>query len=147
MYGQCIEETASALRTQGIPALDALTRAVTEIMMEQAQRVQIPRKIGMSMRDIYWNQQRFEKREGKYPRYFQRRPGFDDAFEYFRFVSETTGEKKEIRTWWKEFIKEHPLQPDEAKAIRKTTERKARPKRRRRRRGGPGKPDASKPKS
>ena len=145
MSGQYIEETAAALMKQGVPALDAMTRAVTEIMQEQAQRVQIPKKVGLSMRDIYWNQQRFEKREGKYPRYFLRRPGFADAFEYFRFTSETTGEKKEIRAWWKEFIKSYPLAPDEEKQIQKSAERKARPKRRRRRRGGERKPAAPKP--
>ena len=145
MSGQYIEETAAALMKQGVPALDAMTRAVTEIMQEQAQRVQIPKKVGLSMRDIYWNQQRFEKREGKYPRYFLRRPGFTDAFEYFRFTSETTGEKKEIRAWWKEFIKSYPLAPDEEKQIQKSAERKARPKRRRRRRGGERKPAPPKP--
>jgi poly(A) polymerase len=145
MYGQYIEQTAAEMRTQGMPALDAITRAVTGIMQEQALRVQIPRKIGFMMRDMYWNQQRFEKREGKYPRYFVRRPGFADAFEYFRFMSEMTGEKKEIRAWWKNFIKEHPVAPEEEKEIQKSAERKARPKRRRRRRGGQGKPVAQKP--
>ena len=145
MYGQLIEEKAAELRKQGVPALDAMTRAVTEIMLEQTQRVQIPKKVGLSMRDMYWNQQRFEKRDGKYPRYFLRRPGFADAFEYLRFTSETTGEKKELRAWWKEFIKNHPLAPGEEKEIQKNAEKKARPPRRRRRRGGPRKPAAPKP--
>jgi len=95
---------------------------------------------------MYWNQQRFEKREGKHPRYFLRRPGFEDAFEYLRFVSEVTGEKKDLRVWWKEFIRNNPITPGDKQAIQKTAERKARPKRRRRRRGGQGKPEAPKPK-
>jgi poly(A) polymerase len=107
--------------------------------------VQIPKKVGLTMRDIYWNQQRFAKREGKYPRYFLRRPGFAEAFEYLRFTSETTGEKIELRAWWKEYIKTHPLTPGEEKEIQKGAERKARPKRRRRRRGGKGRPEAQKP--
>jgi poly(A) polymerase len=146
MFGQLIEGTAAELKKQGLPVLDAMTRAVTEIMLEQAQRVQIPRKTGLSMRDIYWDQQRFDKREGKYPRYFLRRPGFTDAFEYLRFTSETTGEKKELRAWWKEFIKEHPLAPGEEKEIRESAKRKAKPTRRRRRRGGKPRPEAQKPK-
>jgi len=146
LYGQCIEETAAGLRKQGVPALDAMTRAVSGIMQEQALRVQIPRKIALTMRDMYWNQQRFEKRDGKYPRYFLRRPGFADAFEYFRFTSETTGEKKELRVWWKQFIKTNPLAPEEKKEIQKSAERKARPRRRRRRRGGQGKPAEQNPK-
>jgi poly(A) polymerase len=146
MYGQLIEEKAAELRKQGMPALDAMTRAVTEIMLEQTQRVQIPRKIGLSMRDIYWDQQRFEKREGKYPRYFVRRPGFADAFEYLRFTSETTGEKQDIRGWWKKFIKENPVSKDEKKEIQLSAEKKARPKRRRRR-GGKPRTEAPKPKT
>ena len=100
------------------------------------------------MRDMYWNQQRFEKREGKYPRYFLRRPGFADAFEYLRFTSETTGEKRELRAWWKEFIREHPLAPGEEKEIQESAKRKAKPTRRRRRRGGkPAGLEAPKPKT
>lgn len=136
MYGQFVEDKAAELRKQGAPALEAMTRAVTETMLEQAQRVQIPKKVSLVMRDIYWNQQRFDKREGKYPRYFLRRPGFAEAFEYLRFTSETTGKKKELRAWWKEFIRAHPLAPGEEKEIRKSADRKAGPKRRRRRRGG-----------
>jgi poly(A) polymerase len=147
MFGQHIEEKAAELKSSGSAALDAVTRAVAVALTEQAQRVQIPKKIGLAMRDIYWNQQRFLKREGKYPRYFLRRPGFEDAFEYFRFTSEVTGENQELCAWWKEFIKTHPLSPGEEKEIKKTAEKKARPKRRRRRRGGKGKPEALKPKA
>ena len=151
MFGQFIEEKAAELKASGAPALDAATRAVTAVLTEQAQRVQIPKKIGLAMRDMYWNQQRFAKREGKYPRYFLRRPGFADAWEYFRFTSEVTGENRELRAWWKEFIKANPLTPGEEKEVQKGAERKARPKRRRRRRGGSGsrssKPETHKPKT
>ncbi|MCK9419683.1 MAG: poly(A) polymerase [Nitrospirae bacterium] len=147
MFGQVIEGKAAELRRQGAPALDAMTKAVTGIMLEQTQRVQIPKKIGLSMRDMYWDQQRFEKREGKYPRYFLRRPGFVDAFEYFRFTSETTSEHKELRAWWKEFIKTNPLSKDEKKEILISAEKKAKPTRRRRRRGGKPRTEAPKPKT
>ena len=36
------------LRKSGAPALDAMTRAVAEVLTEQAQRVQIPKKIGLA---------------------------------------------------------------------------------------------------
>ncbi len=141
LFGQYIEEKAAELKASGAPALDAATRAVAGVLAEQAQRVQIPKKIGLAMRDIYWNQQRFTKREGKYPRYFLRRPGFADAWEYFRFTSEVTGENQELRAWWKGFIKANPLTPGEEKEVQKGAERKARPKRRRRRRGGKSAPE------
>ena len=135
LYGQYIEEKAAGFRHAGAHALDALNQAVTEIMAEQVQRVQIPKKISLAMRDIYWNQQRFAKREGKYPRYFLRRPGFVEAWEYLRFTSEVTGEKKELRAWWKEYIKANPLTGKEEKEVQKAQEQRAKPARRRRRRG------------
>jgi poly(A) polymerase len=145
MFGQYVEEKADQYRSSGANALDAMTRAVSDVLADQVQRVQIPKKISLTMRDMYWNQQRFERREGKYPRFFLRRPGFADAFEYLRFTSETTGEKKEVRAWWKEFIKSNPLAPGEEKEIQKLVEKKARPKRRRRR-GGRGRQVGQAPK-
>lgn len=146
LFGQYIEEKAKDFRAAGAVPLDALTRAVAGALTGQAQRVQIPRKIGLALRDIYWNQQRFEKREGRYPRYFMRRPGFADAFEYLCFRSETTGEKKELAAWWKEFIRSHPLSEREETVIQKSREKRARPPRRRRRRSGKNnKSDARKP--
>jgi poly(A) polymerase len=145
MFGQYIEEKAEALSRKGLPLLDAVTQALSSAMIEQNQRVQIPKKISLAMRDMYWSQQRFEKREGKYPRYFLRRPGFADAYEYLRFSSETTGERKELRAWWKEFVTAHPLSPGEEKSVQKGREKRARPPRRRRRRGGKNKAEHRKP--
>ena len=145
IFGQYLEERAARIRASGAAPLDAITRAVAEAMTEQVQRVQIPRKIALTMRDIYWNQQRFQRRDGKYPRYFLRRPGFEEAFEYLTFMSEVTGEKKEVVGWWKEFIKTHPLAPHEAETIRKNKEKRP-TRRKRRRRGGKAKSEAPNPK-
>jgi poly(A) polymerase len=149
VFGQYIEQKAAGLMKAGAPALDAVTKTVAEVLSEQAKHVMIPKKIGLAMRDMYWNQHRFEKREGRHPRYFQRRPGFADAFEYLRFTSETTGERKELRAWWKEFIKANPVTPGEEKEIQKGREKRFKPGRRRRSRrgGGKGKPEAHKPKA
>jgi poly(A) polymerase len=145
-FGQYAGEKAASLRQSGISALDATTRAVAEVLAEQAQRVQIPKKIGFSMRDIYWNQSRFEKREGKYPLYFLRRPGFDDAYEYLRFFSEATGEKKEICAWWQNFVKAHPPVPSDAKQERKGTKPPERPPYKKRRKRPRSKAGARNPK-
>ena len=146
MFGQFMEEKSEELRKSGAPALDAVTRTVAEFLTEESHRVIIPKKVGLPMRDIYWNQYRFEKTAGRHPLYFLRRPGFADAFEYLRFTSETTGEKKELRAWWKEFIKSHPLSPGEEKEIQKSREKRTRPTRRRRRHGEKGKSETRKPK-
>lgn len=153
MYGQFIEEKAAEAVKAGLPSLEALTKAVSETMSEQAQRVMIPRKVGLAMRDMYWNQHRFEKREGRHPRYFLNRPGFTDAFEYLRFRSEVTGEKSELRAWWKEFVKANPATggeaPREGKGRREPggKEHARSPRRRRRGRRRESGPHAPKPKA
>lgn len=146
MFGQYVEEQAAGLMKAGEPMLEAITKSVSGLLSEQAQRVMIPKKVGLPMRDMYWNQHRFEKREGKHPRFFLRRPGFADAFEYLRFSSETTGERLELRAWWKAFIKSNPLAPAEAKEVLETREKRFTPARKRRRRRG-GKSRTGTPKS
>lgn len=135
MFGQYIEEKADALRKLGAPPLEALDRSVAEFMGEHTPRVQIPRKVGLAMRDILWNQGRFAKRTGRHPFYFLRRPGFLDAFEYFRFSSELSGENTELRGWWKEFIKSNPAEAGDGRRSAPGKDRpKKRPPRKRRKR-------------
>jgi poly(A) polymerase len=107
MFGQYIEQKWARFRGEGAAQLDALDKAVAEFLGEIVTRVQVPRKVALAIRDMLWNQGRFERRQGKQPLYFLRRPGFHDAFEYLRFTSEVTGERMETRMWWKEFIKQH----------------------------------------
>jgi poly(A) polymerase len=152
MFGKYIEEKWKQLRDAGMVPLDALDKAIAEFLGEVVPRVQIPRKAALAIRDILWNQGRFEKTQGKAPLYFLRRPGFADTFEYLRFTSEFTGERLELRAWWKDFIRSHPVVPGEAAPSppakgpartgqpRRPDERK---RRRRPRRRGP-KPDAPK---
>ncbi len=148
MFGQYIEEKAAGLMKAGEPLLESITKTVSGLLSEQAQRVMIPKKVGLPMRDMYWNQHRFEKREGKHPRYFLRRPGFVEAYEYLRFSSEATGERGELRAWWREFIKTNPLAPTEAREVQETREKRFKPARKRRRgRGGKNRSAAPKPKA
>ena len=114
MFGQYIMAKAARLRSGGMAPLEALDTAVAEFLAETVPRVQLPRKAALAMREILWNQGRFEKTQGKAPLYFLRRPVFTEAFEYLRFTSELTGERLELRAWWKEFIRAHPAVPGEA---------------------------------
>jgi poly(A) polymerase len=142
MFGHYIDEKSRQLRSGGMMPLDALDKAIAEFLAEIVPRVQVPRKAALAIRDMLWNQGRFEKTQGKAPLYFLRRPGFRDAFEYLRFTSELTGERLELRAWWKEFIKAHPVQPGEevrpaaAKGPGRSAQTK-RPDDRKRRRRGP----------
>ena len=143
MFGQYVEKKAARLRSGGMAPLDALDQAVAEFLAEIVTRVQVPRKVALAIREILWNQGRFEKRQGKAPLYFLRRPGFADAFEYLRFTSELTGERLELRAWWKEFRRSHPVipgetaQPQEKNAPAQARRSEGQKRRRRPRRRGP----------
>ncbi len=154
MFGQYVDEKRQRFRDGGMLPLDALNKAVAEFLGEIVPRVQVPKKVALAVRDILWNQGRFEKRQGRQPLYFLRRPGFAEAFEYLRFTSELTGEGMDLRLWWKEFIRQHgPASTEKAPPPRITTlqphvpqERKPQDRRRRRRRGRRGpKAEGSKP--
>ena len=136
MFGKYIEEKCKRLRDSGMVPLDALDKAVAEFLGEAVTRVQIPRKAALAIRDILWNQGRFEKTQGKAPLYFLRRPGFADAFEYLRFTSVLTAERLDLRDWWQEFITSHPMQPaaPAAATLRPRQEEAKRPEVRKRRR-------------
>lgn len=147
MFGQYVQMKAAGMQSGGMAPLDALDAAVAEFLTEIVTRVQVPRKVALVMREILWNQGRFEKTQGKAPLYFLRRPVFADAFEYLRFTSELTGERLELRAWWKEFIRSHPVTSGEVAQVqeKKITAQLRRPegqkRRRRPRRRGP-KPQA-----
>lgn len=111
MFGQYIEEKWARFMAKNTALLEALDRAVTEFLGEVVPRVQIPRKTVMAVRDILWSQTRFGRTGGKYPSLFVRRPGFADAFEYFRFTSGLTGERSDLLAWWKAFLESHPPVP------------------------------------
>ena len=149
MFGQYVDKKAARRRAGGMAPLDALDQAVAEFLSEIVTRVQVPRKVALAIREILWNQGRFEKTQGKAPLYFLRRPGFSDAFEYLRFTSELTGERLELRAWWKEFIRTHPViqgeaaQPQEKKTAAQARRPEGQKRRRRPRRRGP-KPQAPK---
>ncbi|MDH4161554.1 MAG: poly(A) polymerase [Nitrospirota bacterium] len=138
MFGQYVEEKWGRLAKSGMIPLEALDLAVAEFLAEQVPRVQIPRKVALAIRDMLWNQGRFEKTRGKTPLYFLRRPGFQDAFEYLRFTSELSGERMELRMWWKEFIRTNASIPVPGAGPQAIPPRESRPPRRRRRRKRPG---------
>ncbi len=125
MAGQYLEEKIAEFMAAGTRQLEAVDMAVAGFLGAQTRRVLIPRRVGLAMRDILWNQKRFEKTSGRNPLYFLGRPGFADAYEYLRFTSEVTGEKKELKEWWKQFIKHHPHAPAEEAHDRKTDGKRA----------------------
>lgn len=107
MFGRYVYDMAEDMVSTGMIKHAAIDMCLPDFLKELSQRVLIPRKVGLAIRDILWDQGRFEKTSGRHPLNFMRRPGFSDAFDYLRFESEVTGERRELRDTWSELIKAH----------------------------------------
>ena len=102
------------MRQSGISPLDAISKAVTEVLAEQVPRVRFPRKqvlqcgtfigIGPDLRNAKENIQNI---------FLDGLGSVMHTSTYAFFVDQ--GEKKDVCTWWQEFIKANSPIPSDAK--------------------------------
>lgn len=131
LFSEYLEEKASFFRQEGCPHQEALNLSIAEFLGELAPTVLIPHKTGLAVRDILASLHRFRKIPGKRATVFVARPGFGDALDYLRFVSEVTGEERKICVWWEKFAQENPVPQAGEGAARDGAVPKRRPRRRR----------------
>ena len=83
----------------------ALQQAMYEAVEMQTQRVLIPRRISVPMRDIWSFQLRLERRSGKRPLRLLTHPRFRAAFDFLqlRAMSGESTEISELSDWWQQF--------------------------------------------
>lgn len=108
VFGQYIQERESVLKSQGASSIGALETAIATFMTGQSARMLIPKKVALGMRDILWNQRRFERTGGRYPFYFLKKPAFGESYQYFRVISSLTDQKQDIVQWWTKFVAQQP---------------------------------------
>jgi poly(A) polymerase len=135
MFGEYLEEWATALREEGVAPQEAVNAAVVGFLGEQVPLVAIPHRVGLAVREILALQNRFRRIPGKRPQGVLSRPGFSDALAYLRCQCEATGEGGKVPAWWERYTRENAMPPVEKKA---GAIREGRPRRRRRRRKGTG---------
>lgn len=145
MFGEYLEEKGAAFRKAGASPQQAVDMAVAELMGELAPTVTVPNRIGGMVRHILAYQHRLRKTPGRQPLSFIARPGFSEAMEYLRFMTEVTGDGAKVCAWWEKFVRDNPLPPTGARAAEE--EHRGEPdaggkRRRRRRRRRPAKTGA-----
>ncbi|WP_374961843.1 polynucleotide adenylyltransferase PcnB [Spongiibacter tropicus] len=131
-----VKQLHQELLDDGVPPIPALHQAAERCLHKQQQRVAIPKRFSLPMRDIWELQLRFEKQSGKRAaqlvenRYF--RAGYD-----FLLLREQAGEVEgQLSQWWQAF---YEAQPDTRQGMQQHAqddsdrERRPRPRRRRRR--------------
>nr|WP_123630425.1 polynucleotide adenylyltransferase PcnB [Salinisphaera orenii] len=126
-----VRERAAVLEGEGMPPMPALASAQAQVVSHQVQRVAIPKRFGVPMREIWQLQPRFHKRRGKQPNRLLTHPRFRAAYDFLLLRAEVGEVDDELAEWWTA-IQNDPSTPAPASA----GPRKARSKRggRRRRR-------------
>ncbi|HEB95850.1 MAG TPA: polynucleotide adenylyltransferase PcnB [Sedimenticola thiotaurini] len=128
---------ANELIAQGEAPVPAMQQAGSEVIGEQLQRVSIPRRYSLPMREIWGLQHRFEQRNGRRPQRLLGHPRFRAAYDFLLLRAEAGEADGELASWWTDF------QQAEAGEQSRMAEPVVRRRPRRRRRRRPRKPAAS----
>lgn len=92
------------------PSAPALAIAQSVVVGQQVQRVSIPKRFSVPMREIWQLQPRFHKQRGKQPRRLMAHPRFRAAYDFLLLRAETGEVETELAQWWTD-IQNNPNMP------------------------------------
>lgn len=95
---------------EGKPPAPSLAIAQSIVVGRQAQRVSIPKRFGVPMREIWQLQPRFHKRRGKQPQRLMSHPRFRAAYDFLLLRAEVGEVESELAQWWTD-IQNDPNMP------------------------------------
>lgn len=139
VFGEYLDELATAGRGEGLAPQDALNAAVARFLEEVAPVVSVPHRIAVHVRDILAGRERLRKTPGRRPQAFVARPSFPAVLDYLRCQVETGGGGEELLAWWEEYARSGlapgMTSPPGTERAAEGTGRRRRRRRRPRRRG------------
>jgi poly(A) polymerase len=101
MLWEPVRELAAELQQEEqLAAIPALQQAASEVLSAQAQRVAIPKRLTLMMRDIWSLQPRFENRAGKRPMRLLSHPKFRAAYDFMLLRAQAGEVEQELADWW-----------------------------------------------
>ncbi|WP_137939507.1 polynucleotide adenylyltransferase PcnB [Chitinivorax sp. B] len=113
-----------------IPALFA---AMDEVLAVQEEKLAIPRRYSVTMKEIWALQPRFEQRAGKRPFRLLENPRFRAGYDFLHLRAESGEVEMELANWWTRFQvvenaeRERMLIKDEAQPAKKRRRRRRKP--------------------
>jgi len=116
------------LQAEGLAPYPALQQASAEILERQQQKVSLPKRFSIPMREIWALQSRFELTRGKRPARLAAHPRFRAAYDFLLLRAQAGEASRKLADWWTEYQKDRQPEPKGERA--EGTARK------RRRRGG-----------
>ncbi len=134
-----VRRLASDLEARGEPIAQAVEIAGSEVVGRQIQRVSLPKRFSLPMREIWGLQHRFEQRSGKRPHRLLTHPRFRAAYDFLLLRAEAGEADPALAQWWTDFQEgdDGKRQALQQQGVDEGGEKK-RPRRRRRRRRKPG---------
>ncbi|KEZ77671.1 polynucleotide adenylyltransferase PcnB [Salinisphaera hydrothermalis] len=121
-----VREGAANLEREGMPPAPALASAQSQVVSRQVQRVAIPKRFSIPMREIWQLQPRFHKRRGRHPERLIPHPRFRAAYDFLLLRAQVGEVEPELAEWWT-VMQDDPSTPKPASGTGS---------RRRKRRGG-----------
>lgn len=128
---------AERLQAAGEAPLPAMQQAGSDVLMTQLERVSIPKRFSIPMREIWSLQHRFEQRAGKRPHRLLTHPRFRAAYDFLLLRAEAGEVDQELADWWTGFQERDG--EERSQMVRQVNGSGEKPRRRRRRRR-PSKP-------
>ncbi|UVH49620.1 polynucleotide adenylyltransferase PcnB [Pseudomonas sp. CBSPBW29] len=91
------------LQDRGMPAIPAMQEAAHELIAEQCQRIAIPKRFTMPIREIWDMQERLPRRSGKRADLLLDNPRFRAGYD-FLLLRESAGEQTDgLGEWWTDY--------------------------------------------
>jgi poly(A) polymerase len=128
-----VQALAARFQEEGRPPAQALAMAQRDILGEQVQRVSLPKRFAVPMREIWQLQPRFHKQRGKQPARLMSHPRFRAAYDFLLLRAEAGEVDQATADFWTQ-AQEATDSPAPAPSRPGSAGRR----RRRRRRGGQG---------
>jgi poly(A) polymerase len=95
-----VREHAATLERDGMAPAPALASAQSAVVGEQIQRVSIPKRFSIPMREIWHLQPRFHRRRGKQPARMIAHPRFRAAYDFLLLRAAVGEVDQELADWW-----------------------------------------------
>lgn len=125
-----LERAEYLQKEKGLYPLPAIDKAMSEIISEQNQIINVPKRFTQVIREIWLLQYRFSKRFGRRPFNLLEHPRFRAAYDFMALRALAGDESMELANWWTSF---QELEEPEQLEMIKVLEEQAPPKKRRRR--------------
>jgi poly(A) polymerase len=88
---------------QDLNELLASQAAAQDVLQDQLQRVAVPKRFSIPMREIWGLQSRFDRRSGKRAARLVTHPRFRAAYDFMLLRAEVGEVPQELADWWREF--------------------------------------------